>query len=157
MGSADEHLGWSWDPSLSAGSARHYASGRVPYPAELAAAIAATARLDGTGLLLDVGCGPGSLTLPLLPYVGAAIGVDADLDMLRVAARIATERGLTRVTWGHVRAEELPADLARMSCSRSGIRNCVALAADIPISRAAVTSSRSLRLIHDEPAHPGCR
>jgi ubiquinone/menaquinone biosynthesis C-methylase UbiE len=33
-------------------------------------------------VLLDVGCGPGSLTLLLAPYVSEAIGVDADGDML---------------------------------------------------------------------------
>jgi hypothetical protein len=41
------------DPSLYSGSAEYYARGRV---AEL--------RLDGAGRLLDVGCEPGSLTLP---------------------------------------------------------------------------------------------
>jgi len=35
-------------------------------------------QLDGSGRLLDVGCGPGSLTLLLAPMFGEATEVDAD-------------------------------------------------------------------------------
>jgi trans-aconitate methyltransferase len=62
--SAASSPGWQWDPSLYAGSARFYSIGRVAYPAELVAAL----ELDGTGRLLDVGCGPGSLNLLLAPH-----------------------------------------------------------------------------------------
>lgn len=64
--------GWTWDPSLYAGSAAYYARGRVPYPPELATLLAAELGLDGSGRLLDVGCGPGSLTLLLAPLFAAA-------------------------------------------------------------------------------------
>ncbi|CAN5471674.1 hypothetical protein BH18ACT8_BH18ACT8_15860 [soil metagenome] len=37
--------GWSWDESLYAGSAAHYASGRLPYPVELADAVRTCLRL----------------------------------------------------------------------------------------------------------------
>jgi SAM-dependent methyltransferase len=103
---------WQWDPSLYAGSAPYYAVGRVAYPPELAAQLVQALRLDGSGVLLDVGCGPGSLTLLLAPHVGEAIGVDADAEMLAEAARLA-DRQQVRVTWRHLRAEELPADLPR--------------------------------------------
>jgi hypothetical protein len=56
---------WEWDESLYAGSAFHYGIGRMPYPQRLAQAIGDELGLDGTGRLLDVGCGPGSLTLLL--------------------------------------------------------------------------------------------
>ena len=107
----DDAARWSWDPSLYAGSAAYYAVGRVPYPAGLVEALAAAVPLDGTGTLLDVGCGPGSLTLLLAPHVGSAIGVDADPDMLTEADRLAAERGIGNVSWRQLRAEELPADL----------------------------------------------
>ena len=103
--------GWAWDPSLYAGSARFYPVGRVAYPAELADALVSAVPLDGSGLLLDVGCGPGSLTLLLAPYVAAAIGVDADADMLTEAARLADQQHVSNVTWRHLRGEDLPADL----------------------------------------------
>lgn len=51
---------WQWDESLYAGSAAHYGVGRMPYSPSLADAIRRELGLDGTGRLLDVGCGPGS-------------------------------------------------------------------------------------------------
>ena len=102
---------WKWDPSLYAGSAEHYAVGRMAYPAALADAVRDELGLDGRGRLLDVGCGPGSLTLLLAPLVEEAVGVDADGDMLTTAAGRANQAGLTNTTWRQLRAEELPADL----------------------------------------------
>ncbi|MEV7330608.1 class I SAM-dependent methyltransferase [Micromonospora sp. NPDC093244] len=102
---------WEWDESLYAGSAGHYSVGRWHYPPELAEAVDTALDLDGTGRLLDVGCGPGSLTLLLAPLFEAAVGVDADRDMLVEAQRQAGEAGVTNVGWRHLRAEDLPADL----------------------------------------------
>lgn len=39
--------GWTWDPSLYAGSAGYYAVGRAAYPAQLAAALTDALVLDG--------------------------------------------------------------------------------------------------------------
>ena len=102
---------WKWDPSLYAGSAEHYAVGRMAYPAALADAVRDELGLDGRGRLLDVGCGPGSLTLLLAPLVEEAVWVDADGDMLITAAARANQAGLTNTSWRQLRAEELPADL----------------------------------------------
>ncbi len=109
-----DHLpvtGWSWDPTLYSGAAAYYAVGRAAYPPALASRLAEELGLDGSGRLLDVGCGPGSLTLLLAPLFAAATGVDADAEMLAEAARLAAAAGVTGVTWRHLRAEELPADL----------------------------------------------
>jgi SAM-dependent methyltransferase len=102
---------WSWDPTLYAGSAVHYAAGRVTYPAEVVEVLVSALQLDGSGRLLDVGCGPGSLTLLLAPHFEHAIGVDADADMLREAARLAENKLVANVVWRHLRGEDLPADL----------------------------------------------
>jgi SAM-dependent methyltransferase len=99
---------WQWDPTLYAGSAEHYAVGRMAYPAALADAVRDELGLDGTGRLLDVGCGPGPLTLLFAPLFAEAVGVDADGGMLEVAASRSTS---TNVRWRQLRAEELPADL----------------------------------------------
>ncbi len=109
---SDNANGWCWDPSLYAGSAGYYVRGRVAYPAAVADALVAALGLDGSGCLLDVGCGPGSLTLLLAPYFADAIGVDADADMLEEADRLARQQHVGNVSWRHLRAEELPADLA---------------------------------------------
>jgi len=99
---------FEWDETLYRGSAEYYTEGRVPYPAELADAIAAELRLDGTGRLLDCGCGPGSLTLLLAPLFAGAVGIDADAGMIE-QARLAAERaGRLNVSWRQLRAEQLP-------------------------------------------------
>lgn len=106
---------WAWDPSLYAGSAKYYAVGRVAYPSQLAVQLVEVLQLDRAGVLLDVGCGPGSLTLLLAPYVGEAIGVDADADMLAEASRLSVQQQVTNAVWRHLRGEDLPADLPRPS------------------------------------------
>lgn len=100
-----------WDETLYAGSAAYYARGRMPYPPELATALQDALSLDRRGRLLDVGCGPGSLTLLLAPLFERAVGVDADAEMLAEARRQAESTGLENVDWIHLRAEELPAGL----------------------------------------------
>jgi SAM-dependent methyltransferase len=75
----------------------------MPYPAAVADALG----LDGTERVLDVGCGPGSLTLALAPRVRSAVGIDANAEMVAAAAR----SGAPNVEWRHVRAEDLPAGL----------------------------------------------
>jgi trans-aconitate methyltransferase len=92
---------WEWDPSLYSGSARYYARGRVAYPPGLAAAFAAELALDGSGRLLDVGCGPGSLTLPLAGSFEEAVGLDADGDMVAEAGRLAEDAGIRNCRWVH--------------------------------------------------------
>ncbi|GAA3381831.1 class I SAM-dependent methyltransferase [Cryptosporangium minutisporangium] len=103
--------GWEWDETLYAGSAPHYVVGRMPYPPGLAEVIGEALGLDGTGRLLDVGCGPGSLTLLLAPLFEAAVGVDADPGMLLEASRRARDLGITTVEWVRARAEDLSDDL----------------------------------------------
>jgi SAM-dependent methyltransferase len=102
---------WEWDATLFAGSAEHYATGRMAYPAGLADALRDELGLDGRGRLLDVGCGPGSLTLLLAPLFEDAVGVDADGDMVEAAAGHAEQAGITNIRWRTLRAEQLPADL----------------------------------------------
>src|SRR3954470_21797547 len=99
------------DDSLYAGSAAFYPTGRLPYPPLLVDALREELGLDGTGRLLDVGCGPGSLTLLLAPLVAEAVGVDADADMLREAAGAAMTARITNVSWHHLRAESLSTEL----------------------------------------------
>jgi SAM-dependent methyltransferase len=102
---------WSWDESFFAGAARYYEQGRLPYAPGLADAFARGLALDGRGRLLDVGCGPGTVTLPLAPLFEAAAGLDPDPEMLACASRAAAGRGVGNATWVRQRAEALPAGL----------------------------------------------
>jgi SAM-dependent methyltransferase len=99
--------GWEWDPSLYAGSAPYYVQGRVSYSPELVDALVAELALDGSGRLLDVGCGPGSLTLLLAPWFERVTGLDADAQMLAEGARQAEAAGITNVEWVRLRAEDI--------------------------------------------------
>ena len=101
------------DPMLYAGAAEFYSRGRVAYPGELADRLTEELGLDGTGRLLDVGCGPGSLTLLLAGRFEHAVGIDADGDMVREAARLAATAGVSGVEWRQMYAEDLPGDLGR--------------------------------------------
>jgi ubiquinone/menaquinone biosynthesis C-methylase UbiE len=102
---------WSWDESLFAGTAGYYEQGRTPYAPGLADAFARSLDLDGQGRLLDVGCGPGTVTLPLAPLFEAAVGLDPDPEMLACASHAAARRGIGNATWVRERAEALPAGL----------------------------------------------
>ena len=107
VGADDEH-GMPYDPTIYRGAARHYARGRPPYSAELVATLRREVGLGPATRLLDVGCGPGSLTLGLAPHVAGATGLDPDADMLDEAARRAGEQGVTGVDWVRAVAEDLP-------------------------------------------------
>lgn len=104
---------WNWDESLFAGAAGYYERGRLPYAPDLAGVFARSLALDGRGRLLDVGCGPGTVTLRLAPLFEAAVGLDPDPGMLAYAARAAASSGVANVTWVRERAEALPAGLGR--------------------------------------------
>lgn len=104
---------WSWDPTLFKGASAYYERGRIPYAPGLAEALAGALGLDGTGRLLDVGCGPGTITLPLARLFSQAVGLDADQGMLDEAERLGRERDETNVRWIRMRAEDLPGRLGR--------------------------------------------
>jgi SAM-dependent methyltransferase len=97
-----------YDPLLYQGAAAHYRRGRPPYSADLESSLADELGLDGTGRLLDGGCGPGILTVRLAHLFEEAVGLDPDAEMLAEARRAAGERGVTGIRWVRARAEELP-------------------------------------------------
>jgi SAM-dependent methyltransferase len=97
---------WHWDETLYRGSAPYYARGRLPYPGALVDALREELSLDGSGRLLDVGCGPGSLTALLAPLFAEAVGIDADEAMVREA-----QRAVPGARFLRLRAEQLPAGL----------------------------------------------
>src|ERR671916_452841 len=97
-----------YDPTIYLGSAAHYRYGRPAYSPELEAVLAQKMGLDGTGRLLDVGCGPGVLTIRLAHLFERAVGLDPDARMLAEADRAAAERGVTNVRWVQAVAEDLP-------------------------------------------------
>jgi SAM-dependent methyltransferase len=105
------HTEWEWDKTLFAGSARYYRGGRFPYPPELATAFQEELGLDGSGRLLDVGCGTGEIAHLLAPLYDEVVGLDADEEMIAEAREEARRRGYRNTRWVNARAEQLPLDL----------------------------------------------
>ncbi len=69
--------------------------------------------------LLDIGCGPGSITLGLAEAVapGSVIGVDHDETHVAVANSLAVERGLSNVRFAAASAFSLPFDDERFDAA----------------------------------------
>lgn len=83
----------------------------LPYPPPLAETLRAALGAASVGRLLDVGCGPGSLTLLVAGLFEAAVGLDPDPDMISHAREAARRAGTDNVTWVRMRAEDLPGRL----------------------------------------------
>jgi ubiquinone/menaquinone biosynthesis C-methylase UbiE len=99
----------SYDPTIYQGAAAHYRHGRPAYSPQLEAVLAEELDLNGTGRLLDGGCGPGILTVRFAHLFEEAVGLDPDPAMLAEGRRLADERGITNIRWVQARAEDLPA------------------------------------------------
>jgi SAM-dependent methyltransferase len=108
VGLTQVELALPHDPTLYRGSAPFYARGRPGYSRALVATLTAELGLDGSGRLLDVGCGPGILTVELAPSFEEVIGLDPDADMLAEGARRAREAGIDNIRWVEAVAEAIP-------------------------------------------------
>jgi len=69
-------------------AAPHYLGGRPAYSPALIRRVAQMRRLDGTQRLLDLGCGPGQLSLAFASWVAQAVALDPEAAMLEVAAQL---------------------------------------------------------------------
>ena len=92
------------------GAAGYYSRYRPPYPAALVTVLRDAFGLDGKGRLLDLGCGPGSIAIPVAHLFERVVAMDPEPDMI--------EEG--RVVAGRARAENIewvcgssPEDLSR--------------------------------------------
>lgn len=97
-----------YDPTIYDGAAVHYRYGRPDYSSGLEDLLVEELGLDGSGRLLDVGCGPGILTVRFAHLFEQAVGLDPDPEMLAEGRRTAAERGIANITWAQSRAEDLP-------------------------------------------------
>lgn len=85
------------DPLLFAGTAEYYQQGRLAYADDIVdwlGALLEERGLRGRGGLLDVGCGPGTLTVPLATLFPHALGVDPDPGMIELARRFTDVSGV---------------------------------------------------------------
>lgn len=112
---------WQWDVTLFAGTAEHYERGRLPYASGLDEVVAQLHPGDvGCGRLLDVGCGPGTLSFRLRHLFTEVVGIDPDPGMIHEARRQATESEILDVEFVEARAEELPLGLGTFTVAVFG-------------------------------------
>jgi SAM-dependent methyltransferase len=97
-----------YDPTIYQGAAAHYRFGRPAYSPRLERTLIEELDLDGSGTLLDGGCGPGILTIRLAYLFEEAVGLDPDPAMLIEGRRAADERGIANIHWTQALAEQLP-------------------------------------------------
>jgi SAM-dependent methyltransferase len=76
-----------------------YAKYRRGYDPAVIDWLATTFRLDSDGVVLDLGCGTGQLTIPLAARSRAVIGMDPEADMLARARDAADQQGCANITW----------------------------------------------------------
>ena len=88
-----------YDLSFYEGTAWYYARYRPPYPRALVTVLAEKFGLDGTGRLLDLGCGTGPVALALAHLFDKIVAMDPDDEMRAEGERIARERGIANIEW----------------------------------------------------------
>ncbi|MFG2976494.1 class I SAM-dependent methyltransferase [Streptomyces sp. NPDC048331] len=140
-----------------ASAAPYYARYRPPYPAELYALLADRFALDGSQTVLDLGAGPGTISLPLAPLVEQVYAVDPEPAMLAEGCARADEQGHGNISWlrgdaagigrlclpridlcvigdafHRMDRERVPADLDVVLAPRGGIAVVTSLAAPWP-------------------------
>jgi SAM-dependent methyltransferase len=86
-----------------------YARYRRGYDPEVTGWLAEAFPLGRRGIVLDLGCGTGQLTIPLAARCRAVIGMDPEPDMLARAKDAATRHGCANITWLLGSAGDLPA------------------------------------------------
>ena len=67
-------------------NAAHYLGGRAAYSPRLIRRVAQACKLDGTQRLLDLGCGPGQISLAFSTWIGAGVAIDPAPEMLSIAS-----------------------------------------------------------------------
>jgi SAM-dependent methyltransferase len=75
--------------------------------------LAAATRLDGTGRLLDVGCGTVQLAIPLAGWFERVVGLDVSGEMLAEAERQAALAGVVNIRWLELAGEAISPALGR--------------------------------------------
>jgi ubiquinone/menaquinone biosynthesis C-methylase UbiE len=90
-----------------AGTAPYYVDFRAPYTQAAIDFIIERYSLNNGVRALDLGCGPGTIAIPLSYAVGEVVAVDPDADMIAEGQRLAAARGRRNIQWLLSRAEDI--------------------------------------------------
>jgi ubiquinone/menaquinone biosynthesis C-methylase UbiE len=100
----------NYDPHRFCSSAPFYERYRLGYPDRLIARVAAETGLNAGDAVLDLGCGPGTLSIPFAQLGMRVRGVDPEPNMLEAAAAAAREAGVG-IEFQQGSSFELPPDI----------------------------------------------
>ena len=89
------------------GTSADYVRHRPPYPAALIRDLLERSRVPKDGFVLDLGCGPGLLSLPLAPHVREVWAVDPEPEMIAEGRAQAAAKGAGNIRWIPGRAEDV--------------------------------------------------
>ena len=110
----------SADASPFAGAARYYDQFRAPYAPAAIDFVVAALGLGERARALDLGCGPGTLAIPLSAAVAEVVAVDPDADMIAEGRRLAGAKGRSNIRWLHSRAEDISLELGPFRAATIG-------------------------------------
>lgn len=80
-------------------TAWYYARNRSGYPEEFFDYLKKRFQLNGTGHLLDLGCGTGELAIPLARFFHNVIGMDPEPEMIAEGKKKAKKVGVRNIKW----------------------------------------------------------
>lgn len=101
----------AFDSTLFDGAPYYYSRYRPKYPPELYDQLVHGFNLNGTGRLLDLGCGTGLISLAFRHHFEQIIGLDPDPAMLAEAQREANAVNAKNITWLEQSAEQIGSNL----------------------------------------------
>lgn len=92
---------------LFKGKAEYYARYRAKYPQDFFDYIKDIFKLDGTGKLLDLGCGTGQIAIPFSNQFEKVVGIDFEQDMIGQAIKEGKINEVSNIEWLCKRAEDI--------------------------------------------------
>ncbi|WP_169739996.1 class I SAM-dependent methyltransferase [Actinospica robiniae] len=93
---------------LFAGTSQAYVTYRPGYPMALFDHMAAQLAFTPETRVADLGCGPGTATIPLAERAGTVLALDPNSEMLHAAREAAQRAGMGNIEFRHGHAEHLP-------------------------------------------------
>ncbi|MCP3033131.1 class I SAM-dependent methyltransferase [Halobacillus sp. A1] len=91
---------------LFKGSAGFYSRYRPMYPSSLIRFLVEKFSLNGDQSLLDLGCGPGLLTIRFSDWCNKIVGIDTEPEMIKEAKRLHQVMRLGKIQWFHGTLEQ---------------------------------------------------